>query len=97
MLDGSVSLPSRAEMEDEVQREQQQKLEQGVEQRHLLRMGQDQWEYCHLLAGSAGFTPLPPVTRSLYEEVWRQRRVHPEKYREVNYRLISDTQWELRE
>ncbi|XP_075996653.1 uncharacterized protein LOC142990684 [Genypterus blacodes] len=97
VLDGSVTLPSGAQMEDEVRREQQQRLERGVERRHLLRLGEDQWEYCHLLARSAGFSPLPPVTRSLYEEVWRQRRLHPQRYRQVNYRLLSDTQWALRE
>ncbi|KAF7650377.1 hypothetical protein LDENG_00126770 [Lucifuga dentata] len=94
VLDGSLTLPSRSEMEDEVWREQQRKAERGVERRHLLKMGSDQWEYCHLLASEAGFTPLPPVTRSLYEEVHRQRQVHPEKHREVNYQLISDTQWQ---
>ncbi|XP_070774094.1 uncharacterized protein [Enoplosus armatus] len=95
VLDGSVTLPSPAQMEDEVRRELQKKTERGVQQRHLLMMDQDQWEYCQTLARTAGFPPLPPVVRSLYEEVWRQRRVHPENYRRLNYRLISDTQWEL--
>ncbi|XP_040006327.1 flavin-containing monooxygenase FMO GS-OX4 isoform X2 [Xiphias gladius] len=95
VLDGSVTLPSRAEMEDEVRRELQEKEERGVQQRHLLIMDKDQWEYCDTLAHTAGFPKLPPVVRSLYEEVWRQRQVHPENYRRCNYRLISDTQWEL--
>ncbi|XP_071362346.1 uncharacterized protein [Trachinotus anak] len=95
VLDGSVTLPTRAEMEDEVRRELQEKVECGVQQRHLLIMEKDQWEYCQMLAHSAGFPPLPPVVRSLYEEVWRQRQIHPENYRGLNYRLISDTQWEL--
>ncbi|XP_056253434.1 uncharacterized protein LOC130182477 isoform X1 [Seriola aureovittata] len=95
VLDGSVSLPSRAEMEDEVRRELQEKVERGVQRRHLLIMEKDQWEYCRTLAHAAGFPPLPPVVRSLYEEVWRQRQIHPQSYRSLNYRLISDTQWEL--
>ncbi|XP_062261725.1 uncharacterized protein LOC133969330 isoform X2 [Platichthys flesus] len=95
VLDGSVPLPSRAEMEDEVLQELQEKVERGVEQRHLLVLQQDQWEYCQKLAQDAGFTPLPPVTRSLYKEVWRQREIHPENYRRLNYRLVSDTQWEV--
>ncbi|XP_044077185.1 flavin-containing monooxygenase FMO GS-OX-like 4 isoform X1 [Siniperca chuatsi] len=95
VLDGSVTLPSQAQMEDEVRRELQEKMARGVQQRHLLIMDQDQWEYCQALARAAGFPPLSPVVRSLYEEVWRQRRVHPEDYRRLNYRLISDTQWEL--
>lgn len=95
VLDGSVTLPSRAQMEDDVRRELQEKVARGVLQRHLLIMDRDQWEYCQALARSAGFPPLHPVVRSLYEEVWRQRRIHPENYRNNNYRLISDTQWEL--
>lgn len=95
VLDGSVTLPSVAQMEDEVRRQLQERMEQGVQQHHLLIMDQDQWEYCHTLARIASFPPLPPVVRSLYEEVFRQRRIHPENYRRLNYRLVSDTQWEL--
>ncbi|XP_060941474.1 uncharacterized protein LOC133019125 [Limanda limanda] len=95
VLDGSAPLPSRAEMEDQVLQELQEKLERGVEQRHLLVLEQDQWEYCRMLAHAAGFPPLPPVVRSLYEEVWRQRQIHPENYRRLNYRLVSATCWEV--
>lgn len=94
-LSGDVTLPSRSQMEDEVQRQQQDRLEQGVQQRHLLVLDQHQWEYCNTLARIANFTPLPPVVRSLYEETWRQRHIHPQNYRKRNYRLVSDSQWEL--
>ncbi|XP_029957316.1 flavin-containing monooxygenase FMO GS-OX-like 4 [Salarias fasciatus] len=97
VLDGSVTLPSRAQMEDEVRRQQQEKMERGVERRHLLVLDQDQWEYCQSLARTADFPPLDPVIRDLYQEVWRQRRIHPENYRRINYRLVSDTRWELKE
>ncbi|XP_070839335.1 uncharacterized protein [Chaetodon trifascialis] len=95
VLDGSVTLPSVTQMQDEVWREQQEKLKQGVQQHHLLMMQKEQWDYCEMLARTAGFPPLPPVIRSLYEQVWHQRGIHPQKYRRLNYRLISDTQWEL--
>lgn len=97
VLDGSVSLPSQEQMEEEVRGEQRRKLERGVQRRHLLKMDQDQWEYCDALARSAGFPPLRPVVRSLYEEVWRQRQVHPENYRDANYRLVSATRWQQEE
>lgn len=95
VLDGTVTLPSREQMEEEVRQEQQEKLEQGVQWRHLLKMDQGQWEYCDRLALTAGFPPLVPVVRSLYEETWRQRQIHPENYRKNNYRIVSTTQWEL--
>ncbi|XP_068587875.1 uncharacterized protein [Cebidichthys violaceus] len=95
VLDGSVSLPSRVRREDEARRALLEKAERGVQQRHLLVMQQqEQWEYCGTLARVAGFPPLPPVVRSLYEEVFRQRRVHPQNYRRRNYRLIGDDRWE---
>uniref|UniRef100_A0A8C9Y7D5 Flavin-containing monooxygenase n=1 Tax=Sander lucioperca TaxID=283035 RepID=A0A8C9Y7D5_SANLU len=94
VLDGSVALPSRGQMEEEVRRELQEKLARGVEHRHLHMMQLEQWDYCDALARLGGFTPLPPVIRSLYEEVWRQRGVHPQKYRDLNYQLVSDARWE---
>ncbi|XP_026213305.1 dimethylaniline monooxygenase [N-oxide-forming] 3 isoform X1 [Anabas testudineus] len=95
VLDGSVTLPSQAKMADEVRQELQEKVARGVEQRHLLIMDQDQWEYCQTLAHTAGFPLLPPVVRSLYEEVAQQRQIHPQNYRRLNYRVISETEWEL--
>lgn len=95
VLDGSVTLPSAAQMEDEVKQQQQDLLRKGVQQNHLLIMGQNQWQYCQTLALIAGFPPLPPVFRCLYEEVFQQRQVHPEKYRQLNYRVVSSSQFQL--
>ncbi|XP_072768705.1 uncharacterized protein [Nerophis lumbriciformis] len=86
-LEGSVALPTRAQMDAEVRLEMREKAERGVAPRHLMVMERDQWEYLATLARDAGFPPLPPVVRSLYEEVWRQRQVHPQDYRRLNYRL----------
>ncbi|KAI1902796.1 hypothetical protein AGOR_G00019750 [Albula goreensis] len=97
VLEGSVLLPSCDEMEEEVRREADRKLMEGVQPRHLLKMDSDQWGYCRTLASMGGFSPLPPVTQSLYEEVWRQRQRDPQKYRQINYRLVTDTQWETLE
>ncbi|XP_059207742.1 uncharacterized protein LOC131986689 [Centropristis striata] len=95
VLDGSVTLPSPAQMEDEVRQDLREKEERGVQRHHLLILDQDQWEYCRTLAQAAGFPPLQPFVRSLYDEVWRQRRVHPENYRRLNYGLIDEDQWEV--
>ncbi|XP_070290559.1 uncharacterized protein [Salvelinus sp. IW2-2015] len=97
VLEGSVALPSQAEMEEEAQGEMARKVERGVQLRHMLKMDKEQWGYAQTLAQTGRFAPLPPVTQSLYEEVWRQRQVHPQNYRQLNYRLVSDTQWEQQE
>ncbi|XP_056141217.1 uncharacterized protein LOC130117095 [Lampris incognitus] len=95
ILEGTVVLPSKAEMEEEAKSEIKRKVEQGVQPTHLLKMDKDQWAYCQRLAQTGKFQPLPLVTQKLYEEVWRQRRVHPQNYRKLNYRLVSNTKWEL--
>ncbi|XP_061660350.1 uncharacterized protein LOC133492274 isoform X1 [Syngnathoides biaculeatus] len=95
VLSGSVSLPSQSQMAAEVRLARQKKEDGGVARRHLLVLGGDQWDYLALLASDGGFSPPPPVVRSLYEDVWRQRRLHPDDYRKRNYRLLSDTQWQL--
>jgi len=84
-------------MEKEVQRETKKKLDTGVQVKHLLHLDKDQWDYYRDLARSARFTPPQPVFQSLYEEVGRQRKKDPHKYRQINYRLIDATQWELLE
>uniref|UniRef100_A0A673L7Z6 Flavin-containing monooxygenase n=1 Tax=Sinocyclocheilus rhinocerous TaxID=307959 RepID=A0A673L7Z6_9TELE len=45
VLEGSVELPTREEMEKEVQREMQRKKDTGVQVKHLLNLDKDQWEY----------------------------------------------------
>ncbi|KAK5858140.1 hypothetical protein PBY51_002305 [Eleginops maclovinus] len=92
VLDGSVPLPPAEQMEQE---ELQEKEQRGVQQRHLMVLQQQQWEYCSMLAAAARFPPLPPAVQSLYKEVWRQRQKHPQNYRRLNYRMIADDRWEL--
>uniref|UniRef100_A0A671QUR1 Flavin-containing monooxygenase n=1 Tax=Sinocyclocheilus anshuiensis TaxID=1608454 RepID=A0A671QUR1_9TELE len=97
VLEGSVKLPTQEEMEKEVQREMQRKQDIGVQVKHLLNLDKDQWDYYLDLARVGRFTPPQPVFESLYEEVRRQRQKDPQKYRQINYRLIDATQWELLE
>ncbi len=97
VLEGSVKLPTKEEMEKEVQREMHQKQDTGVQVKHLLNLDKYQWDYYLDLARVGRFTPPQPVFESLYEEVRRQRQKDPHKYRQINYRLIDATQWELSE
>uniref|UniRef100_A0A3B4A8H1 Flavin-containing monooxygenase n=1 Tax=Periophthalmus magnuspinnatus TaxID=409849 RepID=A0A3B4A8H1_9GOBI len=94
VLEGSVTLPSVQQMAQESDSWLEDRLRRGVPQRHLLRVEQEQWEYCRALANDANFCQIRDGVRALFQEVWRQRRVHPVLYRKHNYRLISDTQWE---
>lgn len=97
VLEGTVVLPSVEDMEHASLSWVEDRLRRGVPQRHLLRLEREQWGYCHALACAANVNPINPVVRSLYEEVWRQRREHPLLYRGINYRLLSEDEWERRE
>ncbi|XP_062869974.1 uncharacterized protein LOC134332317 [Trichomycterus rosablanca] len=95
VLDATVQLPSRKVMEEEAEKERQRKIQKGVQDKHLLQMDSDQWDYYINLANTAGISPPNPVIQSLYEEVGRQRRADPQAYREINYRLVDSTTWQL--
>ncbi|TRZ03487.1 hypothetical protein DNTS_000503 [Danionella cerebrum] len=93
VLDGSLKLPSQSEMEMDIEREVQRKQNMGVQVKHLLNLDKDQWNYYIDLASMGQFTAPQPVLESLYEEVRKQRQKEPQKYRQINYRLIDATQW----
>ncbi|KAK1800483.1 hypothetical protein P4O66_005702 [Electrophorus voltai] len=95
VLEGTVQLPSRKMMEEAAEHERQMKVQKGVQEKHLLQMGSDQWEYYLDLATIAGISPPNPVVESLYEEVGRQRRMNPQAYRQINYKLVDATHWQV--
>lgn len=94
VLDATVQLPSREVMEEEAEQERQRKIQKGVQVKHLLQMESEQWDYYKNLATTAGLSPPNPVVHSLFEEVARQRRVDPQAYREINYKLVDSTTWQ---
>ncbi|KAL7847642.1 hypothetical protein AOLI_G00223600 [Acnodon oligacanthus] len=97
VLEGTVQLPSREVMEEDAERERMRKTQMGVQAKHHLKMGSEQWVYYQDLATTAGFSPPQPVIQSLYEEVERQRQAKPQAYKQINYRLVDATQWQLLE
>ncbi|XP_017548111.2 flavin-containing monooxygenase FMO GS-OX-like 4 [Pygocentrus nattereri] len=97
VLEGTVQLPSREVMEEEAERERTRKTQMGVQAKHCLKMDSEQWVYYQDLATTAGFSPPQPVIQSLYEEVRRQRQAKPQAYKQINYRLVDATQWQLLE
>ncbi|XP_076876675.1 uncharacterized protein LOC143526008 [Brachyhypopomus gauderio] len=97
VLEGTVQLPSREMMEEAAEHERQVKMQMGVQEKNLLRMDSDQWGYYEDLATTTGISPPDPVIQSLYEEVGRQRLVHPQDYRQINYRLADATHWQIME
>ncbi|XP_030648315.1 flavin-containing monooxygenase FMO GS-OX4 isoform X2 [Chanos chanos] len=72
ILDGTVKLPSREEMEKEVRREMQEKAERGVQTKHLLKMDSEQWDYYKMLARTVS-----------HSDGWKEKRTIRSRKRKV--------------
>ena len=67
--DGSVELPTLAEMDADTERDYQTKLASGDPHRYAHRLLHKQWEYNDLLASLAGFPPLSDKLRQIFNSV----------------------------
>jgi len=93
-LDGTVRLPSTAEMLENIRREAESAAAAGKAQRHFHRFSSAQWAYNDKLAEMAGFKPLLPVIADLYESVCPDRVNHLIRYRSQNFRIIDQHTFE---
>ncbi|CAI7934829.1 flavin-containing monooxygenase FMO GS-OX4-like [Podarcis lilfordi] len=95
VLKGDCPLPSAAEMEADAQAQLDRHLRQGGLARHFLRLRAQQWSYAEELAHLAGFPPLPPAVREIYEATRASRAQDVSTYRGRNYRLLGPDAWEV--
>ncbi|KPP71664.1 dimethylaniline monooxygenase-like, partial [Scleropages formosus] len=93
VLDGTFPLPSRGEMEQELEADVAARRGRGIATRHILKLDSEQWAYNDELARLAGFQPLPPYWSNLYEsnKVFRARDML--NYKTYQYSVLSDTDW----
>nr|XP_034966690.1 flavin-containing monooxygenase FMO GS-OX-like 4 isoform X2 [Zootoca vivipara] len=97
VLEGGCPLPSAAEMEADAQAQLERHLREGGLARHFLRLRAQQWSYAEELARLAGFSPLPPVVREIYEATRTSRAQNVSTYRGRNYQLLGPDAWEVRQ
>ncbi len=83
-------LPSCDEMISEVNRLYMEHLQAGKSPRHFHNMNLEQWTYCNQLASDAGFEPLPPVMKRLFDHLHAIRRYNLISYKNGNYILVDD-------
>ncbi|XP_042295951.1 flavin-containing monooxygenase FMO GS-OX-like 2 isoform X2 [Sceloporus undulatus] len=95
VLTGRCPLPSAAEMEANAWAELDRHLKAGGQPRHFLRLNDRQWSYAEDLARQAGFPPLPPITREIWEAARENRARDVGAYRNGNYHLLGPDAWEL--
>ncbi|KAI0233547.1 Flavin-containing monooxygenase FMO GS-OX5 [Lamellibrachia satsuma] len=74
--DGSMKLPTLAEMDADTEHDYQAKLASGEPHRYAHKLASRQWEYNDMLASLAGFPPLSDILRQIYNSVHAAKAVN---------------------
>lgn len=88
-LDGSVTLPSKEEMDEETERDFQKRLAMDMPPTYAHQMGSMQWDYFAELADCLGLKRLPPVVRMVYDFVADRRKEDMMYYKTDSYTLLD--------
>jgi len=95
-FDGTFELPSKDDMLiDEVVDLRLRTEKLGWPERHAHRMNVLQWDYNDDLSSLAGFPPLPPVYKKLYEHVWQRRAADVLGYRNDNFKVTGPNSFDV--
>ncbi|XP_078609484.1 uncharacterized protein LOC144880836 isoform X1 [Branchiostoma floridae x Branchiostoma japonicum] len=93
VLDRSLVLPSKEEMDKEVERDYSERLESGMAPHHAHVLGNKQWEYHVELARLAGCQPLSKALHSLHASVLSERSTDLCGFRNSNYSITGPDTW----
>lgn len=88
-LDGSITLPSKEEMDEETERDFQKRLAMDMPPTYAHQMGSMQWDYFAELADCLGVKRLPPVVRMVYDYVADRRKEDMMHYKTESYALLD--------
>ena len=94
MLTGTLTLPSKDDMNLSIKKDYTERLASGMPPRYSHHMGPRQWGYNDMLAEEAGFKKIPSVVQRLYEAVFVERATKLAEYKTMNYRLIDENSFE---
>ncbi|XP_064108091.1 uncharacterized protein LOC135216603 isoform X2 [Macrobrachium nipponense] len=84
-----ISLPSKMEMDEQTQKELEEKCGTGKPLKYFHKFGPIQWVYNNDLAALSGIPPLPPVVEKIYETVSDCRRAHLMEYKASCYKILG--------
>lgn len=93
MLEGSVALPSREQMEAEENQRLEKLLQSGQDEKYYHFLGSDQWAYNEHLAKLGGSESLPAFVEDLYDHVAYERTNFLMDYKNSEFRLTQNW-WE---
>ncbi|XP_069693152.1 uncharacterized protein [Periplaneta americana] len=96
-LDGSITLPSKEEMDEETERDFQKRLAMDMPPTYAHKMGSLQWDYFGELADCLGLKRLPPVVRMVYDYVADRRKQDLMHYKTESYTLLDHGNFEKKE
>ncbi|XP_073407740.1 uncharacterized protein [Dendrobates tinctorius] len=95
VLEGKHPLPPPELMLSECRQELIKHRASGLPLKYLYRLGLNQWKYNQWLADTAGFEPLAPVLRKLYEVTRDFRGSNPIIYRRLNFKILNREEFEM--
>lgn len=88
-LSGKMKLPTKEEMENDIEQDFKKRLNFGFPPRKAHHMGTLQWAYNDNLAEMCEEKPIPHVVQKLYDEVHRYRVLNIVTYKSLNYKLLD--------
>ncbi|XP_041375778.1 flavin-containing monooxygenase FMO GS-OX-like 2 [Gigantopelta aegis] len=94
VLDGSVELPSKEDMDKDIEADFRKRLEQGLPWRHAHHMKEKQWGYIDELAAIVKCDPIPKSVSDLYNHVFLVRSSNFLNYKKKNYVLTGPETFE---
>ncbi|XP_063786960.1 uncharacterized protein LOC134936005 [Pseudophryne corroboree] len=95
VLEGKCRIPPPEQMLSESLEELRNHQRAGLPLKYLHRLSSDQWDYNQWLADTAGFEPLAPVLKKLYEAIRDFRSLNPVLYRSFNITILNKEEFEI--
>ena len=90
-LEGEVKLPSKLEMEHDIEDEKISKRKQGLPLAMTHQLGDRQWDYFETLASEAKFSyPYLPVVRKIMEKSGMRRAEFTSFFKNDSVRIIDE-------
>ena len=80
-------------MNDEEEKDFQEKLSSGLDKKYAHMLGESQWEYDKTIADLAGAQPLSEVYEDLYKHVSHRRKHFLMEYKNDEYKVNADGTW----
>ncbi|XP_020606698.1 flavin-containing monooxygenase FMO GS-OX-like 2 isoform X2 [Orbicella faveolata] len=93
VLSGKKKLPSEKDMNDDEEKDFQEKLCSGLGKKYAHMLGDSQWEYDKTIAQLAGTQPLSEIYEDLYNHVFYRRKNFLMEYKNDEYKITSDGTW----